>query len=394
MKGQLRKARRAMIFFFFSTGCAYGLLTARMPALREQLQAGEALIGMAMLCLGCGSLAGFAAMHVLQRHWSTRGILRLGSASLLLSLPLCGLAPNGLLFCAACALLGGCFALADVTMNTQGILLEQRLRHNCLSGLHACYSLGGLGGSLLGAIFAALGASPLVTFMTASGAQLVCWRLFAPCLLPDRAERAPTDTNDMSRRRVPLFIYLCGFLAMAAYAVEGACAEWSALLLHTVKGAPESTAALGFGAFSVAIALSRLLGDGLRQRWGDFVLLLSSTAAAVCGLAIVLLSPWPLLCLAGYALTGAGMAPIMPVLLSRAGSRGDISPQQATTTMATLGYAGLLVIPPGIGWLAQWYGLPTALLLPLHMALLLMASSLLFREQGPTRRTVGQRQDA
>ena len=59
------------------------------------------------------------------------------------------------------------------------------------------------------------------------------------------------------------------------------------------------------------------------------------------------------------------MAPIMPVLLSRAGSRGDISPQQATTTMATLGYAGLLVIPPGIGWLAQWYGLPTALLLPL-----------------------------
>ena len=155
MKGQLRKARRAMIFFFFSTGCAYGLLTARMPALREQLQAGEALIGMAMLCLGCGSLAGFAAMHVLQRHWSTRGILRLGSASLLLSLPLCGLAPNGLLFCAACALLGGCFALADVTMNTQGILLEQRLRHNCLSGLHACYSLGGLGGSLLGAIFAA-----------------------------------------------------------------------------------------------------------------------------------------------------------------------------------------------------------------------------------------------
>lgn len=377
MKGQLRKARRAMIFFFFSTGSIYGLLTARLPALREQLQAGEALVGMAMLCLGCGSLAGFAAMHVLQRRWGAQAILRLGSASLLLSLPLCGLAPTGFLFCAACGLLGGCFALADVAMNTQGILLEQRLRRNCLSGLHACYSLGGLGGSLLGAIFAALGATPLVTFVTVMGCLLGGWLWASPHLLPDKADSPAA--KELPERGVPLFIYFCGLLALAAYAVEGSCAEWSALLLHTVKGAPESVAALSFGAFSVAIALSRLLGDGLRQRWGDFALLLGSTSAAFCGLAIVLLSPWPVLCLAGYALTGAGMAPIMPVLLSRAGSRSDISPQRATTAIATLGYAGLLVIPPGIGWLAQWYGLPTALLLPLLLALLLMVSSLLFR---------------
>ena len=379
MKGQLRKARRAIIFFFCSTGSVYGLLTARLPALREQLQAGEALVGMAMLCLGCGSLAGFAAMHALQRRWSTQAILRLGSACLLLSLPLCGLAPTGTLFCAACGLLGACFALADVAMNTQGILLEQRLRHNCLSGLHACYSFGGLGGSLLGAVFAALGATPLVTFVTVTGCLLGGWFLCSSFLLPDKAD-SPTAVKERPGRGVPLFIYLCGFLALSAYAVEGSCAEWSALLLHTVKGAPESVAALGFGAFSVTIALSRLLGDGLRRRWGDFTLLLRSTTAAVCGLAIVLLSPWPVLCLAGYALTGAGMAPIMPVLLSRAGSRDDISPQRATTAIATLGYAGLLVIPPGIGWLAQWYGLPTALLLPLLLGLLLMASSLLFRE--------------
>lgn len=381
MRGQLRKARQALIFFFFSAGCVYGLLTARLPALREQLHAGEALIGMAMLCLGCGSLAGFAAMHVLQRRWSMRAILRLGSLCLLVSLPLCGLAPGGVSFCAACALLGGCFALADVAMNTQGIFLEQRLRHNCLSGLHACYSLGGLGGSLLGSLFAALDATPLVTFVMVAGGQFGCWCLFAGHLPPDRPGRtASASPADPPSQAVPPFIYLCGFLALAAFAVEGSCAEWSALLLHTVKGAPESTAALAFGAFSVAIALSRLTGDGLRRRWGDFSLLLRGTALAACGLIIVLLSPWPALCLAGYALTGAGMAPVMPVLLSRAGARDDISPQRATATIATLGYAGLLVIPPGIGWLAQWYGLPVALLLPLLLALLLMASSLLFRE--------------
>lgn len=378
MKGQLRRARRALIFFFCSTGSVYGLLTARMPALRDQLQTGEALIGMAMLCLGCGSLAGFAAMHVLQRRKSTRSLLRLGSAGMLLALPLCGLAPDGVTFCAACALLGACFALTDVAMNTQGILLEQRLRRNCLSGLHACYSFGGLGGSLLGALFAACAASPFVTFVTVAGLQLICRHSLARHLLPDRPQTAPADAAPAAGR-VPPFIYLCGLLALAAFAVEGSCAEWSALLLHSVKGASQSTAALGFGAFSVAIAASRLLGDGLRQRWGDFALLLRATAMSLCGLGMVLLSPWPALCLAGYALAGIGMAPVMPVLLSRAGSRSDISPQRATTVIATLGYAGLLIIPPSIGWLAQWYGLSTALLLPLLLALLLMAGSLLFR---------------
>lgn len=385
MKGQLRRARRAMIFFFFSTGSVYGLLTARMPALREQLQAGEALIGMAMLCLGCGSLAGFAAMHVLQRRQSTCALLRLGSFGMLLALPLCGLAPTGPAFCAACALLGACFALTDVAMNTQGILLEHRLRHNCLSGLHACYSFGGLSGSLLGAVFAACAAGPLVTFVTVAGAEMICWAIFARHLLPDGPRAAPADATAPAARGVPPFIYLCGLLALAAFAVEGACAEWSALFLHTVKGAPESTAALGFGAFSVAIALSRLLGDGLRQRWGDLALLLRATGVAACGLVMVQLSPWPLLCLAGYALAGMGMAPVMPVLLSRAGSRPDISPQRATTAIATLGYAGLLIVPPSIGWLAQWYGLPAALLLPLLLTLLLMAGSLLLRGPGSTR---------
>lgn len=386
MKGQLRKARRALIFFFFSTGCVYGLLTARMPALREQLQTGEALIGMAMLCLGCGSLAGFAAMHLLQRRQSTRSLLRLGSAGMLVALPLCGLAHTGITFCAACALLGACFALADVAMNTQGILLEQRLRHNCLSGLHACYSFGGLGGSLLGALFAACAASPLVTFVTVAGAQMVCWLFFARHLLPDRPRATPADAAAPAERGVPLFICLCGLLALAAFAVEGSCAEWSSLLLHTVKGASQSTAALGFGAFSVAIALSRLLGDDLRQRWGDFALLLRATGVALCGLVMVQISPWPALCLAGYALAGIGMAPVMPVLLSRAGSRSDISPQRATTAIATLGYAGLLIVPPSIGWLAQWYGLPVALLLPLLLTLLLMAGSLLFRGPAGPRR--------
>ena len=71
-----------------------------------------------------------------------------------------------------------------------------------------------------------------------------------------------------------------------------------------------------------------------------------------------------------------------PLLLSRIGDRKDIDPQRATTVMATMGYAGLLVIPPSIGGLAGMVGLRNALLLPLGLCLFLTASARLFRHDG------------
>ena len=383
LSASLRRTWVAMTFFFFCIGCIYGLLTARIPALSQQIGADEAIIGMAMLSLGCGSLGGFALMNLLQRRCGTRSVLRAGSLALLFILPLCALAHDAVLFCAGCAALGFAFALSDVAVNTQGLLLEHRFRRNCLSGLHAGYSLGGLGGSALGALFAGLGLSPLITFCSVASLMLFGWLWAGRYLLPDPAVSTGTEPGRQQSGHIPGLVLICGFLAMAAFAVEGACAEWSGLLLHTVKGADESTAALGFGAFSVAIALGRLCGDSLRQTLGDFRLLLGSGLLAALGSALVLASPWPLLCLAGYALTGLGAAPIMPTLLSRAGSRADISPQRATSIIATLGYSGLLIIPPSIGWLARWAGLQTALLLPLSLALVLAASSVFFRDDRP-----------
>ena len=374
----VRHCGYAIVFFFFSLGMTYGQLTARIPALKEQIGASEAIIGLVVFCLGCGSLTGFALMPLLNRFLGSRSILRLSSLGLLISLPLCGLAqsPSGL--SAGSAFLGFAFALADVAVNTQAVLFERRIRRHCMSRLHAFYSLGGLAGSVFGACFAALEQTPLTNFMLVSTVALAGWFLAMRHLLED------TLPKEQAARRgsVPLLIYFYGLLGVAAFAVEGSCAEWSALLLHSVKGAEESFAALGFGVFSVCIALCRLMGDRLRDRFGDYAVLLLGGLTATAGMSLVLFSPWPLLCLAGYAVTGLGVAPMWPLLLSRIGDRKDIDPQRATTVMATMGYAGLLVIPPSIGGLAGMVGLRNALLLPLGLCLFLTASARLFRHDG------------
>src|SRR3954471_10294594 len=62
--------------------------------------------------------------------------------------------------------------------------------------------------------------------------------------------------------------------------------------------------------------------------------------------------------LLGYAVTGIGLANLFPVAIERAGALAGPS---GVATASTLGYGGMLLGPPMIGFLADWFSLPTAL---------------------------------
>ncbi len=165
----------------------------------------------------------------------------------------------------------------------------------------------------------------------------------------------------MPGRVAPLFVVMCGILSMLAYSAEGSVAEWGSLLLFTVKGANESTAALVFAVFSTPTVLGRLFGDRLRSHYGDFILTFLGALFSTFGMAIVLFSSNPAICLAGYALMGIGLAPIVPILFSRAGSYPGVSPAKASTVISIFSYSGLLFFPPLLGFMAQRYGLENSL---------------------------------
>ncbi|MZE78140.1 MFS transporter, partial [Streptomyces sp. SID5475] len=64
------------------------------------------------------------------------------------------------------------------------------------------------------------------------------------------------------------------------------------------------------------------------------------------------------LALLGFAVTGLGLANVFPVAVERAGA---LAGPRGVATASTLGYGGMLLGPPAIGFLADWYSLPAAL---------------------------------
>ena len=355
------QARAACSYFFAGPGLVYGMFTSRMPALSMQTGANEAQIGLILLCFGVAGMVSLASSAWIIDRFTSRTVLRVSAPLLCLALPLAGLASSPLLLGLACVVTGLTMGFVDVSMNTQAIQIERAFLRPCVSMMHASYSIGGVLGSLAGALFAGLGASTLVNFSCVLALYLCLYPLAFPHMQADEA--AGGEAVQTSSRRLPLFVLLCGILATVAYSAEGSVAEWGSLLLFSVKGASEFTAALVFGSFCTTMVIGRLVGDRLRCAFGDFPLLFAGSSLAFVGMATVLLSPWPALCLFGYALMGLGLAPLVPIFFSRAGNTPGIPPGKASAIVSFMGYSGVLVFPPSLGWLAHNAGLGTALLI-------------------------------
>lgn len=363
------------LFFFICAGVVYGQFSSRIPALKAQTQANEAEIGIALLFFGIGSVVGFISVGTLLRFIQSRTMLKIVSVVLLLVLMCTGFSYSVAILCINCLLFGVCTALFDVCMNTQAILHEIKTKHSYMSSMHAFYSVGCLLGSLIGSVFASLNVAVYTNYAISSALLFLFWNWASAQLYDD----IPLSPSEEKRHKIPFFVLFCGFMALCAFISEGSVAEWGGIFLYTIKGADEGSAALSFGVFSALMAFARLFGDRMREYYGDFILLLGGTVLASMGMALALASPWPAMCLAGYAVMGLGLAPVMPIVLSRAGSSGLMPPKAASAVVSLFGYSGLLIVPPTLGFLANNIGLGKALLLPFILCLLLVGGSFVFK---------------
>lgn len=126
---------------------------------------------------------------------------------------------------------------------------------------------------------------------------------------------------------------------------------------------------------------SRLVGELLRRRLTEGVLMTGgSLTAAAAGLMLCFCEN-PVFCLAAFALPGAGLSPVVPLLFSRAGRLDGVSSAAAASLISVLAYGGLLVVPPVIGLIAEQAGLEAALLTVPVLCAAVVAGSLLFRQK-------------
>jgi MFS family permease len=102
----------------------------------------------------------------------------------------------------------------------------------------------------------------------------------------------------------------------------------------------------------------RLTGTRLLERLGRTRTLVSGGTTAALGMLLGALAPTLWAAVLGFVITGLGLANLFPVAVERAGT---LAGPDGVAIASTLGYGGMLLGPPAIGFMADWYSLPAAL---------------------------------
>ncbi len=377
----MRSPRAAITLVFFADGLLVGTWAARIPAVQRQTELTSGELGLALFAASLGALVAMPATGRLSERIGSRPVaiaaLLGGGAALLLT----ALAGGLFGLAAALFLFGAGFGAVNVAANAQGLALERLGGRSILSSFHAAFSFGGLAGAGLGALAAAGGLDPLQHFgATALVIGLAALAAGGRLLPPDADDRNPTPILV----RPPRALLVLGAAAFFTLLAEGAAADWSAVYLSDSLGASAAVAALGYTAFSLAMASSRLFGDRLNARLGPVALARGGALLAASALALALVSGSTAAALVGFAAMGAGLGVVVPVLFRAGGSTPGVSAAAGVAAVSTIGWMGFLAGPPAIGVTADAVGMRGALSI---VVIATLALALLAGSASPRRRS-------
>ncbi|MDA0352504.1 MAG: MFS transporter [Chloroflexi bacterium] len=346
---ELSRQRRAVAAVFFTHGVLLASWVPHIPFVKEQRALSDGALGLVLLALAGGAVVAMALSGPLIRRVGPHHVVRWTGLAMALTLPLPVIAPNVALLTAALVLFGGALGSLDIAMNAVAADVEVAFRRPIMSSFHGMYSLGALAGSLLAGALIEVGVAPSTQVLVVAVIAMVA------VLLVMRALRTPHRPVAQARLRLRIprgRLLALGAMTFAVFLAEGAVADWSATLLRDDLGTSGAVAALGFAAFSTTMAIGRLTGDWINERVGAVNLVRLGSLVAAIGLGVGLALDSPIAVIIGFALTGAGLANVVPLAFTAAASAGA-TPSEGISSAATLGYFGLLVGPPIIGFIAE-----------------------------------------
>lgn len=340
---------------FLIAGFALSCWAPLVPYVKRGMNVDEHILGMLLLCMGAGSVGAMVVTGGLCSRLGSKPVIIGSACGLAATVPFLALAGTPWQLAVALLLFGAAMGSLDVAMNVHAVEVERGAGKPMMSGFHALFSIGGFAGAAVMTALLSAGVSPALATLLCALVMAAAVPLIAPRLLV-RVQGGSAPFLARPRGIVLLLAPLAGVTFLA----EGAMLDWGALLITEAGLVGVSHGGLGYILFSIAMTAGRLTGDAITARLGDRTVLRWGGVLAVCGFVVLLTAPTALVALSGFVLIGLGASNIVPVFFRRAASQQDMPTGLAIAAMTTTGYAGVLLGPAAIGFVAKALTLPVA----------------------------------
>lgn len=354
---------------FFLESAVLGNWIPRIPDIKQTLGLSGFVLGICLFALSAGTMTAL----LFAGRVTTRYGLR---QTLFFSLPLWavvfvfpGFASNASWLFLSLLVAGLMVGLTEVAMNTVADDIEKGFARRIMSRCHGFWSLGSLFGAACGALFSHAGVSTAVHFTLVMPLIAIAGWYFVS-LLPNDAAAAANSTsepvNEPARKGSTLAIVrerglllLC-LMPLGIMCVEGIFIDWSALFVRTVLEADAVAIGVVYAFFSSVMALTRMQGDALIERFGPLLVARVSAAAATVGVVLFASSSSLVTALLAAGLSGLGVAIVYPLAMTAAAERPGVAAENVAA-VALVGFSAFLLAPPITGMLSDWLGLRWAI---------------------------------
>lgn len=386
MKEQLaypkERIRYAVLSFFLAQGLCFSSWASRIPDVKAMFDVYDVFYwGLVLFLIPVGKFVAIPLAGFLVSRLGSRIMVQASVFGYALSLFLIG-AVSSIYALGACLFFFGVFwNMCDISLNTQGIVIERLFGRTIMASFHGGWSLAACLGAVIGFFMIMAGVPPFIHFSVSALLILLiilCGRRY---LQDDRVrqfeevevkeEKGQKETPALLSfiRKPELILIQFGLAGLFGLIVESAMFDWSGLYFESVLQVPKSLQ-IGFLVFMVMMTVGRFLANWVYGRLGKqrvlqlagaFIFIGFFVSALLGGvfdnmiLKVVVNS-------LGFMLVGLGISCVVPTIYSLVGAKSHTPVGIALTILSSISFVGSLVAPVLIGAISKAFDLEYAYL--------------------------------
>lgn len=379
------KARNSLWASFFIMGIASMAWVARIPEIKDAVGLTNGEFGFVFLGSTIGAVLGAQIAGRAIHTFGSRPVVNLSSLLLPAGLVAMAYSATATQLFFALMLMGFGYALTDMSVNTQAVVVEKILDQKWMSSFHGMWSLGSFVTTVFGGIMISF-LTPKENLVTVA---VISFLAFIPAniyLLSPAEDEHAGDGQEITEAKIPFFgksvlpLWAIGLGLIAGMVAEGAASDWGAILLRDNMSISKGIYASAFASFALAMITSRFLGDKALEKFGPrntvrYGGMYGGAAWGLCMAVAIPLSSYsaiPSLIIVniGFIFAGLGIGPMFPAFILAASRLKGIAPAVAISRVGVIGIAGFFIGPTITGLIAEVTSLSWAMAYPVAMMIL------------------------
>ena len=339
---------------FFSISFFVGLWTVRIPDIKDQIGTDYQGMSYLFVIFSLGSIFTMIIAPKIIQNFSSKFIGLLTGFVISFLWVFIPFVSSFYQMAVLSFIFGSSYGIIEIVLNLQATSLEKKYEKPIMSGIHAFWSIGLLGGSFATSLFLEYEISFLIN-------SLVFIVLIFPLFFFGSLTLKDTNSTPQKLSAIffkwPKIVLILVIFSTTCVFLEGGTDSWGALYMRDYLLAEGFNIGIAAIAFNGSMVFGRLTGDRLKSIFGIYNFLFISIILSLLGSLIIFISKFAFISILGFVIAGFGVASIVPICYTLISRIKDLDQTVGVTIITLAVYGNFTIAPPILGYTANLLGI-------------------------------------